>query len=134
MTFRRLANFGTILCSGVLAGGLAPAQQPKPDAVPDSGAVIRTETKVVLVDTVVTDKKGNYVRNLTAKDFKVWEDNKEQTIKSFSFESDPAAPGELADDATSCSSSTTRPWIPARRRRPARLPRSLSTPTPGRTG
>jgi VWFA-related protein len=77
----------------VLAGGLVPAQQPKPDAVPDSGAVIRTETNVVLVDTVVTDKKGNYVRNLTAKDFKVWEDNKEQTVKSFSFQSDPGAPG-----------------------------------------
>jgi VWFA-related protein len=90
VTFRRLTNFGTIL---VLAGGLAPAQQPKPDAVPDSGAVIRTETNVVLVDTVVTDKKGSYVRNLTAKDFKVWEDNKEQTVKSFSFQSDPGAPG-----------------------------------------
>jgi VWFA-related protein len=88
VTFRRLANLGTIL---VLAGGLAPAQQP--NAAPDSGAVIRTETKVVLVDTVVTDKKGNYVRNLTAKDFKVWEDNKEQTVKSFSFQSDPGAPG-----------------------------------------
>jgi VWFA-related protein len=90
VTFWRLAIFGAILA---LAGGLAPAQQPKPDAVPDSGAVIRTETKVVLVDTVVTDKKGNYVRNLTAKDFKVWEDNKEQTVKSFSFQSDPGAPG-----------------------------------------
>src|SRR5580698_1839194 len=88
VTFRRLANLGTIL---VLAGGIAPSQQP--NAVPDSGAVIRTETKVVLVDTVVTDKKGNYVRNLTAKDFKVWEDNKEQAVKSFSFQSDPGAPG-----------------------------------------
>jgi hypothetical protein len=39
------------------------------------------------VDTIVTDKKGEYIPNLTAKDFKVWEDNKEQTIKSFSFES-----------------------------------------------
>src|SRR5580692_9622582 len=26
------------------------------------------------------------------KDFKVWEDNKEQTIRSFSFEADPASP------------------------------------------
>ncbi len=72
---------------------MVPAQQKAPDAVPDSGAVIRTETRVVLVDTVVTDKKGNYVRNLTAKDFKVWEDNKEQPIKTFTFQSDPAAPG-----------------------------------------
>jgi VWFA-related protein len=89
VTFRR---FISVACVFPLACLLAPAQQPKPDAVPDSGAVIRTETKVVLVDTVVTDKKGNYVRNLTAKDFKVWEDNKEQTIKTFTFESDPNSP------------------------------------------
>jgi VWFA-related protein len=48
--------------------------------------VIRTETRLVLVDTVVTDKKGNYVRDLAQKDFKVWEDGKEQAITSFSFE------------------------------------------------
>lgn len=70
------------LLSCAVSRGQAPA---------DSG-VIRTETKLVLVDTVVTDKKGNYVRDLTAKDFRVWEDNKEQTIKSFSFEADPASP------------------------------------------
>jgi VWFA-related protein len=48
--------------------------------------VIRTETRLVLVDTVVTDKKGNYVRDLAQKDFKVWEDGKEQPLTSFSFE------------------------------------------------
>ena len=48
--------------------------------------VIRVETRLVLVDTVVTDKKGNYIRDLTQKDFKVWEDGKEQAITSFSFE------------------------------------------------
>ena len=58
----------------------------------DSGAVIRTETKLVLVDAVVTDKKGDYVHDLEAKDFKVWEDNKEQQIKSFSFEAGTASP------------------------------------------
>src|SRR5579859_4600775 len=54
----------------------------------DAGAVIHTETKLVLVDAVVTDKKGNYIHDLTAKDFKVWEDGKEQNIKSFSSEAD----------------------------------------------
>src|SRR3984957_1239456 len=48
--------------------------------------VIRTKTRLVLVDTVVTDKKGNYVRDLAQKDFKVWEDGKEQPLTSFSFE------------------------------------------------
>jgi VWFA-related protein len=50
--------------------------------------IIRTETQLVVVDVVVTDKKGNYVKGLTAKDFHVMEDNKEQAIKNFSAESD----------------------------------------------
>jgi VWFA-related protein len=49
---------------------------------------IRSETKIVLVDAVVTDKKG-YVHDLTAKDFEVFEDDKKQAITSFSSETDP---------------------------------------------
>ncbi|HEV3332454.1 MAG TPA: VWA domain-containing protein [Bryobacteraceae bacterium] len=70
-----------------LATGL-PAQEP----VPQSGVVIKTETRLVLVDTVVTDKKGGYITDLTAKNFKVYEDNKEQVVKTFSFGADPASP------------------------------------------
>ncbi len=33
---------------------------------------------------MVTDKKGSYVHDLTQKDFKVFEDNKEQSVASFS--------------------------------------------------
>ncbi len=81
------------LVVSLLAGALAPIGLPRLNAQeaaqPDT--VIRTETRLVLVDAVVTDKKGNYVRDLTGKDFKVWEDNKEQTVKTFSFGSDPAA-------------------------------------------
>ncbi len=46
--------------------------------------VIRTETQVVLVDVAVTDKKDNYVQDLEAADFHVWEDGKEQKITSMS--------------------------------------------------
>jgi VWFA-related protein len=86
MTFRRviyfvIAGMLSVVCFRVVTR----AQEP-------TGAIIRTETKLVLVDAVVTDKKGNYVHNLTAKDFHVYEDNKEQAVKSFSFEADPAAP------------------------------------------
>ncbi len=85
--------------AGILLVMLAAAgqaqEQPKAGAVPDSGAVIRTETRVVLVDAVVTNKKGEYVHDLTAKDFKVWEDNKEQTINSFSFEAGVDAPSNV---------------------------------------
>src|SRR5271169_217757 len=61
------------------------AQQSSAASAPDV-AVIRAETRLVLVDTVVTDKKGEYVRDLAQKDFKVWEDGKEQALTSFSFE------------------------------------------------
>src|SRR6266446_2193708 len=54
--------------------------------------VIKTQTNLVLVDAVVTDKKGNYIRDLEAKDFTVSEDNKEQTITSFSRGTETGAP------------------------------------------
>src|SRR3984893_2118414 len=59
-------------------------------AVPQSGVVIKKESRLVLVDTVVTDKKGEYVRDLKQSDFKVYEDNKEQPISTFSTGSDAA--------------------------------------------
>jgi VWFA-related protein len=84
----RLQTVGTVATLLSLAAGLACAQ----DATPSDPAVIRAETKLVLVDAVVTDKKGGYVHGLMAKNFKIWEDNKEQNIKNFSFEADPASP------------------------------------------
>ena len=65
------------------------AQEPAPGA---PAVVIKTETREVLVDTIVTDKHGNYVKDLTAKDFRVWEDDKEQKVKSFTYAADPASP------------------------------------------
>jgi VWFA-related protein len=53
---------------------------------PAVSAQIRTETRVVLVDAIVTDKQGDYIHGLTARDFRVFEDNKEQTIQSVSLE------------------------------------------------
>ena len=83
-----------MLTTGVLwlAVTGAQAQQPSPPAPAEAQAIIRTETKLVLVDAVVMDKKGNYIHDLTAKEFRVWEDNKEQAIKSFSFEAEPTGP------------------------------------------
>jgi VWFA-related protein len=54
--------------------------------------VFKAQTKLVLVDSIVTDKKGNYIRDLQQKNFRVWEDNKEQEVKSFSYESGTASP------------------------------------------
>jgi hypothetical protein len=91
---------GLWVVAGLLAGaqGSQPqAQSQTQEAKPDAGAgqavptnsVIKTESRIVLVDAVVTDKKGHYVTDLTQGDFKVFEDNKEQTITSFSSEANP---------------------------------------------
>ena len=88
MKSKQLVLWVALIC---LASGLGwrmlsapPAQAQQADAANP----IKAEARLVLVDTVVTDKKGNYIHDLAQKDFKVWEDNKEQTIKSFSYESE----------------------------------------------
>ena len=42
----------------------------------------------------MTDKNGKYVRDLSQKDFRVWEDNKEQPVKTFSAETDSSTPSD----------------------------------------
>jgi VWFA-related protein len=74
-----------------IAGGAASAQP---------NLVIQTETRVVLVDAVVTGKKGDYIRDLKAKEFRVWEDNKEQTIQSLSFGSTSGGAASAAAEPT----------------------------------
>src|SRR5215471_16644750 len=87
MQFQRTMVWSAVV---LMAGAAATAQQAQPQAAP---TVIRSETKLVLVDVVVTGKKGAYVEDLEMKNFKVWEDNKEQQLKTFSFGADPNGPG-----------------------------------------
>lgn len=83
----------------VAAPESASQQKTQTDTLPPSVAttaapenpqapVFKAQTKLVLVDAIVTDKKDNYIRDLAGKDFRVWEDNKEQSIKSFSYETE----------------------------------------------
>jgi VWFA-related protein len=60
-------------------------QNPGAQSIEPSAPVLKSESKVVRVDVVVTDKKGKYVRDLTAKDFHVFDNNKEQPIVNFGF-------------------------------------------------
>ncbi|HLZ91305.1 MAG TPA: VWA domain-containing protein [Candidatus Acidoferrum sp.] len=92
--FALLASFGI---APRLAAQTPPSEQaapaaPAPAATAPQTApvVIKRESRLVLVDAVVTDKKGNYIRDLNEKDFKVYEDNKEQQVASFSSGADTA--------------------------------------------
>jgi VWFA-related protein len=77
-----------------------PPQQEAPPAAASqqaqtpAGGAIKAETREVRVDVVVTDKKGNYVQDLTADNFRLYEDDKQQSINSFSFGADPHGPIE----------------------------------------
>jgi len=51
---------------------------------PAALGVIKAEANLVLVDVIVTDKKGDHVRDLEQAHFRVFEDGKEQSIVSFS--------------------------------------------------
>ncbi len=57
---------------------------------------MRTTTRTVVLDVVVTDAAGNPVRNLTRDDFALREDGKPQSIDSFSAVSDGQATTDVA--------------------------------------
>jgi VWFA-related protein len=71
---------------------LAAAAAMRAQDAGGSPLVIRAESREVLVDAVVVDKNGKFARDLAAKDFRIWEDNKEQKISGFSLESSGVSP------------------------------------------
>jgi VWFA-related protein len=79
-----------------------PAQTPvrekeqKPAPVYESATVLKSITRLVVVDVVATDKEGA-VADLKQDDFTVLEDGKEQKIRVFNFQQPHAnAPGAAA--------------------------------------
>jgi VWFA-related protein len=60
------------------------AQQKAP--VYETATVLKAVTRLVVVDVVATDKKGEVVTDLERADFTVLEDGKEQQIRVFNFQ------------------------------------------------
>src|SRR5262245_13160064 len=75
----------TLFCPAVSLLGQEPTPKPAPDDV------IRVETNLVQIRTVVTDRSGHAVDNLPQEDFEVLENGRPQKI-SF-FELDRTGPG-----------------------------------------
>jgi len=70
------------------------AQQPAPVQPAEQGQAgtysLQIKSQLVVLDVVVTDKKGKAVGNLTRDSFKVYENNVPQTIQSFEAASNTA--------------------------------------------
>jgi VWFA-related protein len=84
---QEIGNQGTDPFTGQPANPVPPVTLP--DTTPKIGGtredrlVFKSQTVLVQVPTVVTDKSGNHVHNLTKDDFKILEDGKQQKISSF---------------------------------------------------
>src|SRR5271156_4557672 len=104
LSWRALQSPGIVRAQQASAAPAAQGQTPpQQEATPSAaaqqaqtpaGGAIKAETREVRVDVVVTDKKGNYVQDLTTNDFRVYEDDKQQPINSFSFGATPNGPIE----------------------------------------
>ena len=76
LSIRSLDALTAVLMAVLLPVTSMPAQQaPSPD--------IKVSVRLVTLDVVVTDKKGNLVTNLNRDDFHVFEDAQPQVIRTF---------------------------------------------------
>jgi VWFA-related protein len=75
---------------------------PLPATPPDENSkdTLRVSTQRVLLDVVVTDSRGNPVRNLTKDDFQVYEDHVPQVIKSFEATESRPLPSNVPINST----------------------------------
>src|SRR4051794_18442075 len=72
-------SFSTMVLVAVTCAGPLLAQ----DAVPDSGATLRLNSRAVLVDVIVTDRDGKPVTGLTKDSFRLTEEGRPQSVSYF---------------------------------------------------
>lgn len=89
-----LAFFFLALCFPKANSQTNTANQPQD--VMHSDQTLRTNTRLVVVDVVATDSKGQPVPDLKAADFTLLEDGKPQKISSFNFEHSGGTSGQTA--------------------------------------
>lgn len=83
----------TMLCRTILVSLAAAALVAQTGQAP-----IRVQVNEVIVPVTVTDEKGRFVSNLEQKDFKIYDEGREQTIRFFTREhNQPVVVGFLLD-------------------------------------
>jgi VWFA-related protein len=108
----RYLVFGAILCAYTLLAQSRPANSPsqpadqppaatKPQAGQNSDASqIRVQVNEVIVPVTVTDEKGRFVSDLDAKDFRIFDEGREQKIEFFTRErGQPVVVGFLVEQS-----------------------------------
>ena len=82
---RPLSIFITLLLACALSPGTDVLAQNSQEGVYQSQEVLRANTRLVVVDVVATESKGQPVKDLRAQDFTVLENGTQQKISDFTF-------------------------------------------------
>jgi len=78
-----LAAWALLSLSSFAQSGNSAADTASTSKSAETTPVFRSTSRLVLVDVVVTSKKGEFVRDLKAGDFSVLEDGKPQRVTAF---------------------------------------------------
>jgi VWFA-related protein len=78
----RIAALFVLLAAPALLAGQTPAPAAPPQSQPPT---FKVRVDYVEVDALVTDRQGQFVRDLKKEDFQILEDGKPQTIANFSI-------------------------------------------------
>ena len=74
-----------ITALGVVVGAQAPPQDPeadRPSGTADQSPVFRSGVTLVTTDVIVRDQEGVFLADLTERDFRVYEDDRDQEVAS----------------------------------------------------
>ena len=94
--------------AGVPRGAEKPAESGPGALKIHPGSFIRMNVDLVLIPVTVTDPMNRLVTGLEKEDFQVYENNKEQPIRSFAAEDAPVSIGIIFDLSGSMSSKLIR--------------------------
>ena len=109
--FRTAHGPSLLLCSALSALPVNTPAGPTVNAPASVRAqddeVVRVESDLVVLNVTITDKDGRFVHKLARKEFKVFEDDVEQSIQTFAFEENPFAAAILFDTSGSMEGRVT---------------------------
>ena len=94
--------FAAFVITAFVAALALQGQQTKPAvAQEESGAIFRSDTRLVVCHTTVVDKNGRLVTDVPPGSFTVYENNVQQPIKSVKREDVPVSIGLIIDNSGS---------------------------------
>lgn len=116
--FTYLAGAGLILPAALLAQPIEPRVKPAPQKQQQEDTTppvrLRADANLVLVPVEVSDSKNRTVTGLGRENFRIFDNQIEQSITAFSMDDDPLALCLVYDVSSSMGGNTMGAWNSAR--------------------